>query len=100
MSDVVKVHVRRSGVEKALADGYTFAKPDRGLGSPDGKVWLGDAVVMEISREAYEKMQEARRAPFLEVSRRIARGQAPQEPNGDFIASFSREVVTKMEGGR
>ena len=70
--------VSRKGVEAALAQGYVFAKPDgKEVTTADGKVMRGDAIVMEISEEAYKKLQENRRAGYVELATRVAGGQGP-----------------------
>lgn len=76
---MIKAHVARKSVEAALAQGYTFVAPSRtrGMSTADGKVWHGDAVVMEIPAEVYSRIESERLAGHKLLAERISKGQCP-----------------------
>jgi hypothetical protein len=85
---MIRALVARSMIQARLAEGWQFAKGD----SADGRQWIGDAVVMEMPEEKYEKLQKERRASYEQLQRYVASGEMPvraDEPGITF--KFTRE---------
>lgn len=88
---MIRVRVNRVNIQAKLAEGYTFAKGD----GPDGRLWLGDTVVMEISEDRFERLQRERRAGYEQLQRALASGEMPLEMSEPGV-----EVKFTVQDGR
>jgi hypothetical protein len=85
----VTAKVSRAMVASCTARGWVRKKGD-GVGGCDTD---GDAIIMEMPREAYDRLQEARQAPYKSLSDRIAKGQLPVDNNSGVPMTYERKEV-------
>lgn len=90
MADVVLAHVAKSMIKARLAEGWEPVKGD----SPDGLRWEGDALVMQMDRQKYERLQKERRAAYEQLQRYIEAGGMPVQTEHGVQIRFTREDNT------
>ncbi len=97
MSENMRAQVARANIHAKLAEGWQFVKGT----SPDGKVWFGDAVLMEIDRETFDKIHKGRRESFDLMSKAMRVGHHPISSSGEegVAIKHTREEV-RPKGGR
>lgn len=86
-----RVLVNRVNIQAKLAEGYTFVAGN----GPDGRAWVGDAVLMEISDARYEQLTKQRREAYELLQRALREGSLPVESNEPGIV-----VKHQAEDGR
>lgn len=69
--------VNRVNIQAKLAEGYTFVAGN----GPDGKTWVGDTVLMEISDARYEQLQKQRREAYELLQAALQTGSLPISVN-------------------